>query len=94
MSKEYYDEYKNKIFPNNSHIYIRAYDAASSYYCHYPMTGSKTEIWDCILNCCCEYPGMKAPYLDSSKHLYRFLAHVIKQNLAYFRTYLNAQIMD
>ena len=33
-------EYKNKIFPNNPHIHLRACDAASSYHCPYPITVS------------------------------------------------------
>ena len=41
ISKHYIIEYKNKIFPNNSHIHFRTCDAASSYNCPYPITGSK-----------------------------------------------------
>ena len=32
-------EYNNQIFPNNSHIYLRAYDPESSNHCPYPITG-------------------------------------------------------
>ena len=32
-------EYKNKIFPNNSHINLISCDDASSYDCNSPITG-------------------------------------------------------
>ena len=32
-------EYKNQIFTNNSHIHLRACDAASSYHCTSPIIG-------------------------------------------------------
>ena len=35
-------EYKNQIFPNNSHKHLRACDAVSSYNSPYPITGSYT----------------------------------------------------
>ena len=35
ISKIYFIDYKNQIFPNNSHIHLRACDAASSY--HLPL---------------------------------------------------------
>ena len=39
-SKINFIEYNNKIFPDNSRIYLRACDAESSYHCLYPNTGS------------------------------------------------------
>ena len=39
-SNNYFIEYKNKIFPNNSHIYLRACDAASSNHFNFPINGS------------------------------------------------------
>ena len=84
-SKRYYDEYNNKIFTNRSHIDILACDAASSYHFPSPMTGLKKILkWDCKLSCCSEYPGMKAPYLESSKHIDHFpLVHIIKQDFTF-----------
>ena len=76
--KEYY-KYKNKIFPNNSHIYIRYFDAASSYPFPYTMTGSRIPKCDCILNCCSGFHRMKAVSLESSKTLENFfLVYVLK----------------
>ena len=69
ISKKDYDKLKNQVFPNNFHIHIRYCDYASSYHFFYPMTGSKIPKWDCILNCCFECPGVKAPYLESSKNI-------------------------
>ena len=54
-------EYKNQTFPNNLHIHIRACDAISSYHCPNSNSGSKTPKWDCILNCCADFPGKNAP---------------------------------
>ena len=71
ISKIYYIEYNNQIFPENYHIHLIAYDAASSYHCMHQIVGSKILKWDCILNCCTECPRMKAPYLESSKQLDR-----------------------
>ena len=62
-------EYKNQIFPNNSHIHLRACDAASSYHCTYPITGSNIPKWDCILNCCSDCTRMNAPHLESSEKI-------------------------
>ena len=59
--KIYYIEYKNQIFPNNSHIDLRAYDTASSYHCPYQISRPKTTKWDCILNCFADCLGMNAP---------------------------------
>ena len=56
-------EYNNQIFPNNAHIHLRAYDAASSYDCTYIIIESKVPKWDCIVNCfyC---PGINVPDLE------------------------------
>ena len=62
-------EYNNKIFPNNPHIHLRLCDATSSYNFPSPITGSKIPKWECILNCCYDFPRMNAPYLESSKQL-------------------------
>ena len=61
--KNYFISYKNKIFPNNSHIHLRACDAVSSYHCPYPITVSDIAIWECILNCCSDCPMANASYL-------------------------------
>ena len=63
ISNNYFIEYKNLIFPNNSHINLRACDAASSYHCTSPSTGSNIPKWDCILNCCFDCLRMNSPYL-------------------------------
>ena len=47
-NKDYY-EYKNEVFPNNSHIHIRLCDTESSYNCTSIITGSKIPKRDCIL---------------------------------------------
>ena len=62
-------EYNIQTFPNNSHNHIRNCNYASSYHCPSTIAGSKIPIWDCMLNCCAECPGMKAPDLESSKIL-------------------------
>ena len=59
-------DYKNQIFTNNSHIHLRACDAASSYNFPYPFMGPNITKWDCILNFCSDFPGMNATYLESS----------------------------
>ena len=59
-------EYKNRIFPNNSHIHLRACDDVSSYHCPSPITGSNIPKWECILNCCYDFTRMNAPDLESS----------------------------
>ena len=77
ISKNYFIEYKNKIFPNNSHINLRACDAAISF----SINGSNIPIWDCILNCFYDCPRMNAPYLESSEQLDHFFTdsfHKIK----------------
>ena len=56
-------EYKNQIFPNNSHINLKACDAESSYHCPSPITGSNIPKWDCILNCCSGCPKINATCL-------------------------------
>ena len=38
-SKHDFIEYRNQIFPNNSHINLISCDTASSYHCTYPITG-------------------------------------------------------
>ena len=48
ISKLNLNEYKNQIYPKNSHINLRVCDAASSYHCTSPITGSKISKWDCI----------------------------------------------
>ena len=63
ISKKDKYEYNNQIFPNNSRIHIRARDYASLHRCLSPMMGSKLLKWDCIFNCCYEYPVMKEPDL-------------------------------
>ena len=62
-------EYKNQIFPNNSHIHLRVCDSASSYYFTSPITGSKITKWVYTLNCCSDCPEANAPYLELSEQL-------------------------
>ena len=74
-------EYKNQIFTNNSHIHLLACDAASSYHCPYPITGSNIPKWDCILNCFSGCSSMNYPYLESSEqldYLFPIFLHKIK----------------
>ena len=69
ISKIDFIEYKNKIFPNNSPTHLKACDAASSYHLTYPIMGSNIPKWDCIFNCCDDFPMMNAPDLESSEKL-------------------------
>ena len=64
ISNIYFIEYKNKIFPNNSHIHLRASDDASSYYFTYPITASNILKGDYILNCFSDCPRINLPYLE------------------------------
>ena len=85
-------QYKNDIFTNNLHIYLRACDAASSYHCPYSITGSNISKWDCIFNCCSGYPRINAQYLESSEQLDSFsLIPFIYLNSIYIRTYINVR---
>ena len=61
--KNYFIQYKNKIFPNNSHKHLIAFDAASSYHFPSPINGSNITKWDCIFNFCSDFPRMNATYL-------------------------------
>ena len=63
ISKNDFIEYKNQIFPINSHIHFKVCDAALSYHFPSPITGSNIPKWDCILNCCSDCPGMNTSYL-------------------------------
>ena len=65
-SKIGFIEYKNQIFPNDSHIHLRAFDSVSSYHFTYPITVSKITKWDCILYFCYYCPGTNATDLQSS----------------------------
>ena len=65
-------EYTKQIFPNDSHIHLRACDYASSHHCSYPLTGSNSPKWDCIFNCCYDCPMINAPFLESSEQLNHF----------------------
>ena len=62
-------EYNKQIFPNDSHIYLRACDAASSYHCPPTIIGSKIPRWDCILNFCSDCTMMNAPFLEPPEQL-------------------------
>ena len=57
--------------PNNSHRHLIVDDAASSYYCPSPITGSNIPKWDCILNFCSDFPGENMTDLESSGHIGR-----------------------
>ena len=65
-------EYKIKMFPNNQHTNWRACDAEPLYHCPYPSNGPKLTKWDCILNCCSDFPGTNTTDLESSEQLDRF----------------------
>ena len=84
-------ENKNQIFPNNSHINLRACDAALSYNCSSTITESNITKWDCILNLCYDCTRINAPYLESSEQIDIFFPdslHKIKlhifQNISKF----------
>ena len=62
-------EYKNQIFPNNSNLHLRIYDALLSYHFPSPIIRSNTLKWGCILNCCSGCPRINAEYLESSEQL-------------------------
>ena len=62
-------EYKNQIFPNDSHINLRASNVASSYHCTSPITESNIPKWDFILDCCSDCTRNNAPCLESSEQL-------------------------
>ena len=64
ISKNDCIEYKKQIFPNDSHIHLRACDDASSYNPPSPNIGSNITKWDCILNCCSDCPMMNSPLLE------------------------------
>ena len=84
ISNNYFIEYNNQVFPNNSHIYLKSCDAMSSYNFPSPITGSNISKWDCILNCCSDCPRINAPYLESSEQLDRLFPtslHKIKFHL-------------
>ena len=67
--KNYFIQYKNKIFPNTLHIHLRACDAESSYNFTSPIYGSNIPKCDCILNCCSDFSRLNVLYLESSKQL-------------------------
>ena len=71
-SNNYFIEYSNKIFSNNSYIHLRACNSASSYNFPFPITGSNIPKWDCILNCCSDFPSMNASYLEPSEQMHGF----------------------
>ena len=56
--------YRNQKFPNNSHIYLIACDAALSWNYPSPITGSNIQKWDRILNCCSDFTMTNSPYLE------------------------------
>ena len=64
ISKHYFVEYNNQIFPNNSHIHLRSFDTASSYNCPSKITGTKITKWDCIWNCCADCTSNNTPDLE------------------------------
>ena len=83
-------KYKKQIFPNDSHIHLRACDDASSYHCTYPIIGSNIKKWYCILNCCYDFPMMNAPFYNhQNKLIVYFLLPLIKLSSIYFKTYPN-----
>ena len=51
----------------------------SLYHCPYQIMGSKIPKWDCISNCCSDFPGMNAPYLESSEKLDCFFPDSLHQ---------------
>ena len=61
-------EYKNEIFPNDSHIHLRAC-YSSSFIFPSPINVSKIPKRNFILNCCSDCSRMNAPYLEWSEKL-------------------------
>ena len=72
ISENDFIQYKKQIFPNESHITLRACDATSSYRYSSPITGSNIPKWEFILNCCSDCPMMNAPFLESSEQINSF----------------------
>ena len=59
-SKIKFIEYKNQKIPDNPHLHLIFWDAASSYHCTSPIIVSKIPKWGCI---CADRPRMNSPYL-------------------------------
>ena len=74
-SNNYFIQYKNYIFPNNSHIHLRVFYYVSSYHCRSPINGSNIPKWESILNCCSVCPRMNDPYSESSEQLDRLFPY-------------------
>ena len=72
ISNNYFIEYNNQIFPNNSHIHLRICDAESSYYCLPPITRSNISKREYVLNYCSVCPRTTAPDLESSEQFHCF----------------------
>ena len=72
-------EYKNQIFPNNTHIHLKSCDAVSSYHFTSPITGSNIPKQYCILNCCYDCPSMNSPYIESPEKLDCFFPAYLHQ---------------
>ena len=90
-SKNYFIEYKNRIFSNNSHIHLRSCDSASSYHCPYPITVPKIPEWGFIINCCSDCSRINGPYLEPLEQLdFLFPASLHKIKFHMFQKYINA----
>ena len=62
------------------------HDAASSYHCPSPITGSNIPNLDFVLNCCYGFPRMNASYLESLEQPdYFFLSPFINLNSIFFK---------
>ena len=85
-SKHDFIEYKNKLFPNNSYIQLRACDSVSSYHFTSPITESNIPKRDRILHCCYDRPRTNAPYLEPTEQLdclfpaslHKIILHIFK----------------
>ena len=63
ISKIKFIELEIQMFPNNSHINLRACDDASSYHFLPPITVLKNPKWICTFNCCSDCPRINYTYL-------------------------------
>ena len=85
-SNEYYIEC-NKQKLQTIHTYIVETEMLRhNIVVHIQLQDKKIPKWNCILNCCAEYPVIKAPYLESSEKLDRLFPgslHKIKFHIFY-----------
>ena len=86
ISKNDFIENKNKIFPNNLHIHLRACDAASSYNCPSPIIVSNSNKWNCILSVVIILQGLMLHIYNHQNNLIiSFMLPFIELNSIYFK---------